>query len=128
MQDPPSSIEFLDLVVEFLRTVAVSQLSGQHAFHARVAVNALQVVKRELQQGSQAHDAEHDSLRALLGADGSLDALNAQLARAIRSGELTLASPGVADHVWQTTLAKMAIDQPTYAPYRAELSQHSESR
>ena len=35
--------------------------------------------------------------------------------------ELDLATPGVSDHLWATTMAKLAVDQPTYAAYRAEL-------
>ena len=31
-----------------------------------------------------------------------------------------LQTPGVAEHLWATTLAKVAIDQPTYASYRRE--------
>jgi hypothetical protein len=39
----------------------------------------------------------------------------------IRNGELDLQSEGLAEHLWQTTLAKMKIDQPNYAGYRREL-------
>jgi hypothetical protein len=38
----------------------------------------------------------------------------------IRNGELDIQSPGLAEHLWQTTLAKMKIDQPNYASYRRE--------
>lgn len=120
MQDPPSITELLDATASFLRDVAVPQLSGHTAFHARVAANALDVVKRELELRPAAECEEHARLTALLHTDGSIAELNALLSRRIAAGELTLQTPGLAAHLWATTLAKVAIDQPTYASYRRE--------
>jgi hypothetical protein len=121
MQDPPTVTELLDATAAFLREVAVPQLTGQAAFHARVAANALDVVKRELELRPAAERDEHAKLEALLHTAGSLAELNAQLSRRIAAGELTLQTPGLAAHLWATTLAKVAIDQPTYASYRREI-------
>ena len=44
-----------------------------------------------------------------------------ELAHRIATGELDLTTPGLSDHLWATTMAKLAVDQPTYAAYRAEL-------
>ena len=120
MQDPPTVPELLDATAAFLREVAVPQLSGHAAFHARVAANALDVVKRELELRPAAERDEHTRLTALLHTDGALQELNALLSRRIATGELTLQTPGLAAHLWATTLAKVAIDQPTYASYRRE--------
>ena len=38
-----------------------------------------------------------------------------------RRREVDLATPGLADHLWQTTLAKLAVDQPNYASYKREM-------
>ena len=121
MQDPPTTSELLEAVAAFLREVAVPRLSGHAAFHARVAANALDVVKRELELRPAAERDEHARLSALLHAEGSVEELNALLSRRIASGELTLQTPGLAAHLWTTTLAKVAIDQPTYASYRREI-------
>jgi hypothetical protein len=120
MQDPPTINELLDATAAFLRDVAVPQLSGHASFHARVAANALDLIKRELELRPAAERDEHARLRALLHADGSLEELNALLSRRIAAGEIDLQTPGVAGHLWATTLAKVAIDQPTYASYRGE--------
>jgi hypothetical protein len=120
MQDPPTVAELLDATAAFLREVAVPQLSGHAAFHARVAANALDVVKRELELRPVAERGEHARLTALLQTDGPLEEMNALLSRRIAAGELTLQTPGLAAHLWATTLAKVAIDQPTYASYRRE--------
>jgi Domain of unknown function (DUF6285) len=120
MQDPPTVAELLATTAAFLRDVAVPQLSGHAAFHARVAANALDVVKRELELRPAAERAEHARLTGLLHSDGSLEELNALLSRRIAAGEVSLQTPGLAAHLWATTLAKVAVDQPTYASYRRE--------
>ena len=61
---------------------------------------------------------EQARLAALLSHDGELEALNSELGGEIRAGRLTLATPGLADHLWCSTMEKLAIDQPTYASYR----------
>jgi len=120
MQDPPTVVELIEATAAFLREVAVPQLSGHTAFHARVAANALDVVKRELELRPAAERDEHVRLVALLQTDGSLEELNSLLSQRIAAGELSLQTPGLAAHLWATTLAKVAIDQPTYASYRRE--------
>ena len=120
MQDPPAVAELLEATAAFLRDVAVPQLSGHASFHARVAANALDVVKRELELRPAAERDEHARLKELLHTDGSLVELNSLLSRCIAAGELDLQTPGLAEHLWTTTLAKVAIDQPTYASYRRE--------
>ena len=120
MQDPPTVTELLEATAAFLREVAVPQLSGHASFHARVAANALDIVKRELELRPAAERDEHARLQALLHIDGSTEELNALLSRRIAAGELDLQTPGLTEHLWATTLAKVAIDQPTYASYRRE--------
>ena len=63
-----------------------------------------------------------ERLRALLGIDGSVTDLNRTLADRIARGELDLATPGLAEHLWATTMDKLAVDQPSYASYKRELS------
>jgi hypothetical protein len=60
-------------------------------------------------------------LSRLLGLQGSLAELNRVLADRIASGELDLQTAGLAEHLWQTTLDKLAVDQPNYASYKREL-------
>ena len=56
-----------------------------------------------------------------LGADGSLIELNRALSEKIAKGEVDLQTPGLAEHLWQTTMDKLAVDQPNYASYKREL-------
>jgi hypothetical protein len=55
--------------------------------------------------------------------DGSLLELNRVLAGKIARGEMDLQTPGLFEHLWQTTMDKLAVDQPNYASYRRELGQ-----
>jgi hypothetical protein len=56
----------------------------------------------------------------LLGMQGSLGELNRALADKIAKGEADLQTPGLAEHLRQTTMDKLAVDQPNYAAYRRE--------
>ena len=121
MQDEPTPEELIKAVADFLRGEIAPDISGHNAFKLRVAINALDLVTRQLglAQGSEATEAARLSL--LLGKQGSLAELNRTLAGRMANGELDLRAPGLADHLWQTTMDKLAVDQPNYASYKREL-------
>jgi len=121
MQDEPTPEELTKAVADFLRNDITPQISGHHAFKLRVAINVLDLVTRQLklEQGSDA--AELARLSKLLSMQGSLGELNRVLADQIATGELDLQTPGLAEHLWQTTMDKLAVDQPNYASYKREL-------
>ncbi|WLB51739.1 DUF6285 domain-containing protein [Bradyrhizobium japonicum] len=121
MQDEPTPIELTKAVADFLRNDITPLISGHQAFKLRVAINILDLVTRQLtrEEGSDAKEIER--LRALLGMDGSVADLNRTLADRIAKGEINLATPGLAEHLWATTMDKLAVDQPNYASYKREL-------
>ncbi len=118
MREQPSAPELLEAVAEFLTREVTPQLSGRLAFHARVAANVLAIVRRELANAPGADLAEAARLRALLGREGDGDRLNAELCRRIAAGEIATDDPALIDHLWATTMATLAVDQPNYATYR----------
>jgi Domain of unknown function (DUF6285) len=118
VQDRPSAEQLVAAVRDFLERVAMPQLSGHSGFHARVAVNALAIVERQLALSVEQDAAESDRLRALLGHDGALEAQNRELCREIRAGRIGPSTPGLLEHLRATTLAKLAVDQPSYSGYR----------
>ena len=118
MQDQPSALELLQAVRSFIQDQAIPRLEGRAAFHARIAVNALAILERGLEHGPGQDAAERQRLEALLDRTGGLDELNRELCRQIRAGEASLDTPGLAEHLRETTLAKLAVDQPRYAAYR----------
>ena len=119
MMDQPSMRELVDAVREFLETKAMPELKGHTAFHARVAANALAIVSRELEQGPKSGEEEKARLRGLLAKDGTLDELNRELCRRIRSGDIGMNTPGIGEHMRATTIDKVAIDQPSYSGFKA---------
>jgi hypothetical protein len=121
MQDEPTPEELIKAVADFLRNELAPGISGHNAFKLRVSINALDLVTRQLalEQGSDA--AEAARLARLLGEEGTLDELNRTLADRIAKGEVDLQTPGLAEHLWQTTMDKLAVDQPNYASYKREL-------
>ena len=121
MQDEPRPDELVKAVADFLRDSIVPEISGHSAFKLRVAINALDLVVRQLTLADASDATEHHRLAQMLGVQGALKDLNALLAARIASGEMDLTSPGVADHLWATTLDKLAVDQPKYESYRREL-------
>lgn len=121
MQDEPTKAELVKAVADFLRDTIAPDVTGHSAFKLRVGINALDLVVRELTLAGGSDAAETARLSQLLGEQGALKDLNRILADDIASGDLTIASPGVADHLWQTTMEKLAVDQPNYASYRREL-------
>jgi hypothetical protein len=118
MQDTPTPDDLLDAVAGYLREQAIPQLQGQAAFHARVAANAIDIVRRQLSLAPAAEAAEAERLRALLGTQGSLAELNGLLCQRIASGEMDLNTPALVPHLWRVTLDKLAVDQPGYESYR----------
>jgi hypothetical protein len=123
MQDEPKPAEMLAAVAAFLRDVVMPEAKPRTAYQARVAANALDLVGRQIELAPAAEAAEALRLKALLDQDGSLADLNAALAGKLASGALDLASPGVEGHLTATTLAKLAVDQPSHSGYRAALAE-----
>jgi hypothetical protein len=121
MQDEPTPTELTKAVADFLRNDIAPLVSGHNAFKLRVAINMLDLVTRQLtlEQGGDA--AEAARLAELLGMEGSLFELNRALAARIAAGEVDLRTPGLSEHLWQTTMDKLAVDQPNYGSYKREL-------
>jgi Domain of unknown function (DUF6285) len=123
MQDEPTPEELISAVVDFLRNDIAPAVSGHTAFKLRVSINALALVTRQLKLEQGSDSAEATRLSRLLGEQGSVGELTRALAERIAGGEIDLQTPGLAEHLWRTTMDKLAVDQPNYAAYRRELGE-----
>jgi hypothetical protein len=121
MQDEPTPEELVRAVADFLRNDIAPVISGHDAFKLRVSINALDLVTRQLALEQASDSMEKARLEELLGRQGSLGELNRMLAERIAKGEVDLQTPGLTGHLWQTTMDKLAVDQPSYASYKREL-------
>jgi hypothetical protein len=104
----PTAEELVDAVRKFLEHDVMTQTTGALQFHARVAVNALAAVGRELHDGPVMADAHAERLRALGFAS------EAELADAIRSGSLDDRYDEVVVAVRATVHDKLAVANPKY--------------
>lgn len=120
MHHRPDPLDLLSAVALFLREQAMPQLQGHAGYQARVAANMVDIVRRQLELAPAAEVQERQRLRALLQQDGSLAELNALLCARIADGRIDVQTPGLAAHLWQTTLDKLAVDQPGYESFRRE--------
>jgi hypothetical protein len=125
MQDEPSLEELIKTVGDFLRNDIAPGISGHNAFKLRVAINALDLVTRQLKLAAASDTTEAARLSRLLAMQGTLSELNRVLADRIASGEIDLQMPGLPEHLWQTTMDKLAVDQPNYGSYRRESGEKS---
>jgi len=118
LYDQPTASELIGAVAGFLRDEVSPTLTGRLAFHARVAVNVLAMVRREMALGPAAAAGEGARLSALLVREAPLAELEAALCEAIAGGEFAQDDPALIEHLWKTTLDTLAVDQPGYATYR----------
>ena len=116
MSTKPTPAELIEAVRLFLKDTVRPQLSGHTAFHTKVAENALAMVERELSQGPGADAAARARLKALLASDeDNLDVLTRALCEKIRTGHMTLDTPGLLAHLKASAIDRMNIDQPKYS-------------
>lgn len=99
---------------EFLEADVLDAVDGRVKFHTRVAVNVLGMVERQLVEDPDAEENHRRTLVALLGSDGDLGELEAELAAAIRNGSLD-ARADVYDLVLAEVRRKLAVANPGYA-------------
>ncbi|MGY3573923.1 MULTISPECIES: DUF6285 domain-containing protein [unclassified Bradyrhizobium] len=121
MQDEPTPTELIKAVADFLRNEIAPAIKGHNGFKLRVGINALDLVTRQLALAEAGDATEAARLKQLLGTDGTLMELNRVLSGKIAGGEVDLKTPGLSEHLWQTTMDKLAVDQPNYASYKREL-------
>jgi hypothetical protein len=112
MHDAPDAAQLVQAVREFLERDVLPATAGRVRFHARVAVNVLGIVERELTLGPE-QEARHRQRLARLGCTD-----DAELARAIREGRLDDRLDEVTEVVRAAVADKLAVANPRYARQR----------
>jgi hypothetical protein len=110
----PPATEMLATIRDYLETAILPELAGERWFNLKVACNMLAMVERELALGANAAAAEQARLAALVGAEGTLEEMNARLGRAIRGADIALDDPRLLDHLRRTTADALAINNPRW--------------
>lgn len=127
MQDRPNYDELLEAVASFLTSDVMGNSTGRTNFHARVAANVVEMVRRELASQERDLPGEWAGLEALLGMEDRpptlaelrerLHVRNEELARRIRDGQAD-AGPfrqSVFTHLRRVTREKLAVTNPAWA-------------
>lgn len=110
--DAPDLAQLVEAVREWLERDVVPGTQGRLSFHARVAVNMLTMVERELALGEE-HERRHGERLEQLGV-----ADEGELAAAIRSGELDDRLDVVRRLVWESVRDKLSVANPRYLERR----------
>jgi len=105
----PTAAELVEAVREWLERDVAGSVEGRLKFHTRVAVNVLAMVERELELG----DVQRAAHVVRLGEFGVAD--DAELAAAIRNGDLDDRLDDVREAVRASVEAKLAVANPRYA-------------
>lgn len=113
---------------DIVAAVAAALRSGRASrFELLVAANALSIAERELRSRGTCEARWQRALETMLGESGDLQALTASLADRLR-GSRGEPDAATAAHLWDVTMAKLAIDQPGYPSYLAESEGDSDAR
>ncbi|MBV9413045.1 MAG: hypothetical protein JO148_15745 [Acidimicrobiia bacterium] len=108
--DVPTAAQLVEAVREFLERDVMAATEGRVKFHTRVAINALNMVERELTLGAAQTAAHRAALERLGVAD------EAALAAAIRDGMLDDRRAEIVEVVRDTVRAKLEVANPGYLP------------
>ena len=120
--DIPRTDELLVSVRDFLRNDVMDETTGRANFLSRVAANSLDIVLRELSLGPLHQTLELDRLRALFESDEGLDVLKRRLVTALRDKQISLDNEALQNHLRQTVVNQVAIDQPKYSGLKNALN------
>lgn len=127
MQDRPNIDELLEAVAGFLSDDVMPNTQGRLSFHARVAGNVLQMLRRELAHQEEHLAAEWEGLDSLLepvprpatiaAAGAAVDARNRELAERIRRGDADAGEfrEAVLAHLRRVVHDKLVVSNPALA-------------
>ncbi|HMO54453.1 MAG TPA: DUF6285 domain-containing protein [Tepidiformaceae bacterium] len=127
MQDRPTLDELLEAVAGYLRDDVMANTTGRTQFHGRVAMNVVEMVRREIATIEDHYAREWDGLDHLLGVEPMPPHLNAvresllqrnrNLSDRIRAGDADTGEwrTGVIAHLKRTTRDKLVVSNPALA-------------
>jgi len=110
----PDAATLIEAATRYLEDELLPTLTGYHRFRTRVTINVLAMVGRELALADRHAAAERARLAALIGRDGTLEALNDELVDRIRAGNLAIDDAALRDHVRRSLAEALAINNPKW--------------
>ena len=104
----PTSEELVEAVREFLERDVMEATEGRIQFHTRVAINVLGMVQREIELGA-AQELAHQERLDTLGFESDAD-----LAAAIRRGDIDGRDDEIKSAVYDSVVDKLRVANPKY--------------
>jgi len=115
--DRPTSTELVEVVSEFLEKKIKGNLPDHLAFKTQIAINVLNIVKRELQNEEVLTKESREILLTLFKDSDSDKANIEELAKQIKTGELKLENKELQEALIEITKKKISVDNPKYSTY-----------
>jgi hypothetical protein len=113
-QSMPNASILLLAAVKYLEEDLLPTLTGYHRFKTRVTANVLNIVRREIELRESQSAAERERLRALVGHDGEVEGLSAELSESIRRGAIDSNDAALRAHLRQSLADALAINNPKW--------------
>jgi len=113
-QSMPSAPVLLTAAVKYLEEDLLPSLTGYHRFKTRITANVLNIVRRELELRERQSAAERGRLRSLVGHDGEVEDLSAELSESIRRGAIDSNGANLRSHLRQSLADALAINNPKW--------------
>ena len=106
--DRPTATELLEALHELMERDLLPGVNGRLQFHTRVAINMIDIVRRELELGPD-QETRHQEVLSLFGMSD-----DAELAAAIRSGEFDSDLVDVLNRLRPVVEDKVRVANPRY--------------
>ena len=116
-EDMPRIDELVVSVRDFIREEVMVELQGRNQFLARVASNSLDIALRDMATGDEHRRLEHNRLKDYFGSQDTLAVLRWRLVKALRDGSVGITDERIKEHLRQTVVNQIAIDQPKYSGF-----------
>jgi len=114
--DRPTNAELVEVVSEFLEKEIKINLPDHLAFKTQIAINVLNIVKRE-QQNEKILSKESKEILLNLFKDPNKANIR-ELAKQIETGELKLDDKELQEVLIEITKKKISVDNPKYSTYK----------
>ena len=114
--DRPTNAELVEVVSEFLEKEIKINLPDHLAFKTQIAINVLNIVKRE-QQNEEILSKESKEILLNLFKDPNKVNIR-ELAKQIETGELKLDNKELQEVLIEITKKKISVDNPKYSTYK----------
>lgn len=120
MKYRPDDAELLDAIASLLEEEVMPAVGPGLQHKVRVAANLTRIIQRQQALEGPALERERSALAALLGADGDIRQLRAELERRLRDGDPALDDAEVWDVLVATARDDLAAAKPGYDAWEGE--------